>query len=142
HPFAPVLERAILVDAARIADAARRVIAGTPPVPDHWYAPSLGAAVAPTPAPVAVPAAAAPAVSAPTPARTSDDEPINMPFGDLTVSEGTLVKWHKAVGDPVKEGELVAEIETDKAVVEIEAPASGVISALDQPVGAVVPMGG
>ena len=65
-----------------------------------------------------------------------------MPFGDLTVSEGTLVKWLKAVGDTVKEGDVVAEIETDKAVVEIEAPASGTLSAIDQPVGAVVPMGG
>ena len=37
HPFAPVLERAMLVDAARIVQGARDVIAGVPPVPDHWY---------------------------------------------------------------------------------------------------------
>ncbi|WP_425285202.1 lipoyl domain-containing protein, partial [Devosia insulae] len=80
--------------------------------------------------------------AAPALAAKSDDEPINMPFGDLTVSEGTLVKWLKAVGDAVKEGDVVAEIETDKAVVEIEAPASGTLSAIDQPVGAVVPMVG
>ena len=73
---------------------------------------------------------------------TGDDEPITMPFGDLTVSEGTVIKWLKAVGDAVKGGELIAEIETDKAVVEIEAPVSGTLSAIDQPVGAVVPMGG
>ena len=36
----------------------------------------------------------------------------------------------------------MAEIETDKAVVEIEAPVGGVLSAIEQPVGAVVPMGG
>lgn len=65
-----------------------------------------------------------------------------MPFGDLTVSEGKLVKWLKAVGDAVKAGDVVAEIETDKAVVEIEAPVGGVLSAIEQPVGAVVPMGG
>lgn len=65
-----------------------------------------------------------------------------MPFGDLTVSEGKLVKWLKAVGDKVKEGDVVAEIETDKAVVEIEAPASGTLARIDQQVGAVVPMGG
>ena len=65
-----------------------------------------------------------------------------MPFGDLTVSEGKLVKWLKAVGDAVKAGEVVAEIETDKAVVEIEAPIAGTVSAIEQPVGAVVPMGG
>jgi 2-oxoisovalerate dehydrogenase E1 component len=65
-----------------------------------------------------------------------------MPFGDLTVSEGTVVGWLKEVGDAVAAGELVAEIETDKAVVEIEAPAAGPLAAIEAPVGAVVPMGG
>ena len=65
-----------------------------------------------------------------------------MPFGDLTVSEGRVVAWLKAVGEPVALGELVAEIETDKAIVEIEAPAAGTLAAIDQPVGATVPMGG
>jgi 2-oxoisovalerate dehydrogenase E1 component len=52
------------------------------------------------------------------------------------------VKWHKAVGDAVTAGEIVAEIETDKTVVEIEAPVAGLLGAIEQPVGAVVPMGG
>ena len=64
-----------------------------------------------------------------------------MPFGDLTVSEGKIVRWAKADGDAVKRGELVAEIETDKAVVEIEAPSAGRL-AIELPVGTVVPMGG
>ncbi|MBI4923564.1 MAG: dehydrogenase [Devosia nanyangense] len=142
HPFAPVLERAMLVDAARIVDGVRGVIAGTPPVPDHWHATGIKATTATVSA--AVPAASVvAAVPAPAAVSTaSGDEPINMPFGDLTVSEGTLVKWLKAVGDAVKEGDVVAEIETDKAVVEIEAPATGTLSAIEQPVGAVVPMGG
>jgi 2-oxoisovalerate dehydrogenase E1 component len=140
HPFAPVLERAMLVDTARIAEGVRDVIAGKPPVPDHWYTVGLKSAAPAKPAPVpAKPRPAVPAASAPT---AGDDEPITMPFGDLTVSEGTVVKWLKAVGDTVKEGELIAEIETDKAVVEIEAPVSGTLTAIDQPVGAVVPMGG
>jgi len=58
------------------------------------------------------------------------------------VSEGTLVKWLRGVGDTLAAGEIVAEIETDKAVVEIEAPAAGTLIAVEQPVGAVVPMGG
>jgi len=76
------------------------------------------------------------------PAPAGVGEPITMPFGDLTVSEGKLVRWLKAVGDAVKSGEVVAEIETDKALVEIEAPIAGTISAIEQPVGAMVPMGG
>lgn len=145
HPFAPVLERAILVDTSRIIAGVRQVMAGMPPVPDHWYAPDLAAAQPqPAPAPAAPPSPAAPPAPAAAlaSAAAGDDEPINMPFGDLTVSEGTLVKWLKAVGDAVTEGEVVAEIETDKTVVEIEAPATGTISAIDQQVGAVVPMGG
>jgi 2-oxoisovalerate dehydrogenase E1 component len=144
HPFAPVLERAMLVDTPRIVKAARDVIAGKPPVPDHWFAGGETVvstdevpAVAAAPAPKLMPTPAVP-VAAP----AGEGEPITMPFGDLTVSEGKLVKWLKSVGDVVKLGEVVAEIETDKAVVEIEAPIAGTLTAIEQPVGAVVPMGG
>ncbi|MER8907010.1 thiamine pyrophosphate-dependent enzyme [Mesorhizobium sp. M0854] len=139
HPFAPVLERAMLVDMARIVRGVRDVIAGKPPIPDHWYTVGLESAAPAKSAPA--PAKVAPAAPQ-APAAAGDDEPVTMPFGDLTVSEGTVIKWRKAVGDAVKEGELVAEIETDKAVVEIEAPVSGTLAVIDQPVGAVVPMGG
>ncbi|WP_293864914.1 biotin/lipoyl-containing protein, partial [uncultured Alsobacter sp.] len=68
-------------------------------------------------------------------------EPVKMPFGDLTVIEGKLVRWLKKPGDAVAAQEIVAEIETDKAVVEIEAPASGVLAEVLQEAGAVVKMG-
>ncbi len=143
HPFAPVLERAMVVDSGRVVDAARRVIAGKPPVPDHWHAPGIESDIAAAPAAAAsAPRASTPAASAAAPAAVAGEEAILMPFGDLTVSEGKLVKWLKSVGDTVKEGDVVAEIETDKTVVEIEAPASGTLVRVDQPVGAVVPMGG
>ena len=145
HPFAPVLERAMLVDAPRIVRAARDVIAGKAPVPDHWYAGGSridGPADTPAPAPRPAAATPAPATATVPAAAAGAGEPITMPFGDLTVSEGKLVKWLKAVGDAVEAGEVVAEIETDKAVVEIEAPVAGTVSSIEQPVGAVVPMGG
>jgi 2-oxoisovalerate dehydrogenase E1 component len=138
HPFAPVLERAMLVDAERIVAGVQSVIAGTPPVPDHWHAVGLKTAAPVMTAPTTQPKAAATAAAA----AGRNDEPITMPFGDLTVSEGRVVKWLKEMGEIVREGELVAEIETDKAVVEIEAPANGTLTAIDQPVGAIVPMGG
>jgi len=141
HPFAPVLERAMLVDAADIAAAARSVIAGVAPVPGHWRAPGLRAAATLPAAPLP----ARPVVNQPSAAAAplaEDEAAIVMPFGDLTVSEGRLVGWLKALGEPVSAGETVAEIETDKALVEIEAPAAGRLVAIDQPVGAVVPMGG
>jgi 2-oxoisovalerate dehydrogenase E1 component len=65
-----------------------------------------------------------------------------MPFGDLTVAEGRVVRWLKAEGDMVARGEVVAEIETDKAVVEIEAPIAGRLALIEQATGATVPMGG
>ncbi len=64
-----------------------------------------------------------------------------MPFGDLTVSEGRLVKWHRRLGDKISTGDHVADIETEKAVVEIEAPASGVLAEILAPEGATVAMG-
>lgn len=142
HPFAPALEQAMLVNPERIAQAARDVIAGLPPVPRHWRSQSTGrpATIAPVSAPVA-PKPAPVSAAAPAVATASDDEPILMPFGDLTVSEGTLIRWAKSKGDAVSEGELVAEIETDKAVVEIEAPASGVLHSVEAEVGQVIPMG-
>ncbi len=62
-----------------------------------------------------------------------------MPFGDLTVSEGRLVKWYRKLGEPVAAGEHVADIETDKAVVEIESPTSGVLAEILAEEGTVVP---
>ena len=47
-------------------------------------------------------------------------EVINMPRLSDTMEEGTLAKWFKKVGDSVKEGEILAEIETDKATMEFE----------------------
>ena len=65
-----------------------------------------------------------------------------MPFGDLTVSEGRLVKWHRKLGDRVAAGEHVADIETEKAVVEIESPEERRSRARFWPrKGSIVPMG-
>lgn len=50
-----------------------------------------------------------------------------MPKMSDTMTEGVVVKWHKKVGDYVKPGELLAEVETDKAVMELEAYEKGTI---------------
>ena len=46
---------------------------------------------------------------------------INMPRLSDTMTEGVVAKWHKKIGDTVNEGDLLAEIETDKATMEFEA---------------------
>ncbi len=58
-----------------------------------------------------------------------------------TMEEGRLVKWTKAVGEPVKSGETLAEVETDKAVMELIARADGQLLQQVVPEGATVPVG-
>jgi pyruvate dehydrogenase E2 component (dihydrolipoamide acetyltransferase) len=60
---------------------------------------------------------------------------ILMPALSPTMEEGTLAKWHVKVGDMVKSGDVIAEIETDKATMEVEAVDEGVIDALLVPEG-------
>ncbi|MDP2259578.1 MAG: pyruvate dehydrogenase complex dihydrolipoamide acetyltransferase [Caulobacter sp.] len=55
---------------------------------------------------------------------------ILMPALSPTMEEGTLAKWHVKAGDTVKAGDVIAEIETDKATMEVEAVDEGVIEAL------------
>ena len=60
---------------------------------------------------------------------------ILMPALSPTMEEGTLAKWLVKVGDTVKSGDLLAEIETDKATMEFEAVDEGVIGALSVAAG-------
>src|SRR5690242_3683950 len=54
-------------------------------------------------------------------------EVILMPRLSDTMTEGVIAAWHKNVGDPVKKGDLLAEIETDKATMELESYKDGVL---------------
>src|SRR4051812_3576969 len=54
-------------------------------------------------------------------------ELVRMPKMSDTMTEGVIAKWHKKVGDTVKSGELMAEIETDKATMDYESFNSGVV---------------
>ena len=65
-----------------------------------------------------------------------------MPQMGADMVEGTIVKWLKAEGDAVERGEIIAEIETDKANVEIEAFESGVFRKALAEEGDVIPVGG
>jgi pyruvate dehydrogenase E2 component (dihydrolipoamide acetyltransferase) len=67
---------------------------------------------------------------------------IEMPKLSDTMTEGTLIKWHKKVGDSVEIGEILAEIETDKATMEMEAFDDGVITEILIQEGDKAPIGG
>ncbi len=83
-------------------------------------------------APVAATAAdkpSAPVASAPAEVDTSNipAEVVRMPKMSDTMVEGTIVKWHKKVGDAVKSGDLLAEVATDKATMELESYEDGTL---------------
>jgi pyruvate dehydrogenase E2 component (dihydrolipoamide acetyltransferase) len=66
---------------------------------------------------------------------------IRMPKLSDTMEEGRLIAWRKKVGDPVKRGEVLAEIETDKADMEFEAYTEGTLAQIVVDAGATVPVG-
>jgi 2-oxoglutarate dehydrogenase E2 component (dihydrolipoamide succinyltransferase) len=67
--------------------------------------------------------------------------PITVPALGESVTEATVAKWMKAVGEAVTSGEPLVELETDKVTVEVPAPASGVLASIDAPAGSNVGVG-
>jgi pyruvate dehydrogenase E2 component (dihydrolipoamide acetyltransferase) len=92
---------------------------------------NTGAANAPAPtqtietsvAPASAPAAAA----APTADFSAMEEVVLMPRLSDTMTEGVIAGWHKQIGDTVKKGEVLADIETDKATMELESYKDGIL---------------
>lgn len=66
---------------------------------------------------------------------------IILPALGMAQDTGKIVRWLKSAGEPVRKGEPVAEVETDKATVEIESPASGVLADVRGEVGEDIPVG-
>lgn len=66
---------------------------------------------------------------------------IQMPRLSDTMEEGVISTWRKNVGDQVSRGEVLAEIETDKAIMELEAYDDGVLEKILVEAGATVPIG-
>nr|WP_194085577.1 dihydrolipoamide acetyltransferase family protein [Terrimesophilobacter mesophilus] len=64
-----------------------------------------------------------------------------MPKMSMTMEEGTMVAWLKSVGDPVKSGEPVAEVATDKVDMEVESPYDGVLSRIVADIDDVIKVG-
>jgi 2-oxoglutarate dehydrogenase E2 component (dihydrolipoamide succinyltransferase) len=66
---------------------------------------------------------------------------VRVPQLPESVADATLVAWHKKVGDTIARDENLADLETDKVVLEVPAPASGVIKSLDKSAGTTVTSG-
>ena len=131
---------------AELAIIADSTSASTPPVaqapvaqaPVQPAAPVVVAPVAPVaaaPAPVVVAPAAAPAAS------TGAGTVITMPALGESVSEGTVTRWLKNVGDSVAVDEALLEVSTDKVDTEIPSPVAGTLLAIDIAVDTTVAVG-
>lgn len=153
-PFSPSLEGAVAVTVSKVVSAAQTVMAGRAPAP--WRAKAGSASPAPpavaqaplppAPAPVPPPLPSAPSPKAlapppPAPAETIQGVPVIMPNMDLTIENAKIVRWIKNVGQAVRTGEGVLEVETDKATFEIESPADGILVKIIAAEGAVVALG-
>ncbi|MDB4688421.1 dihydrolipoamide acetyltransferase, partial [Akkermansiaceae bacterium] len=66
---------------------------------------------------------------------------IEMPKLSDTMEEGTVVRWLKKEGEEVEIGDIIAEIETDKATMEMEAFDEGTLSSISVPEGGKAPVG-
>ena len=138
-PVAGVLQKIVVgidqtvavgAELAIIADGVAAPVAATPPPVVQTPAP-----VAATPAPVAAtPPPAAPAASG---AGTV----ISMPALGESVSEGTVTRWLKNVGDTVAIDEALLEVSTDKVDTEIPSPVAGILLAIDVPIDTTVAVG-
>jgi 2-oxoglutarate dehydrogenase E2 component (dihydrolipoamide succinyltransferase) len=94
---------------------------------------------APTPPPVATPVAVAPVVPAAAPSASGTI--ISMPALGESVSEGTVTRWLKNVGDSVAVDEALLEVSTDKVDTEIPSPVAGTLISIDVAVDSTVPVG-
>lgn len=66
---------------------------------------------------------------------------IVMPALEMAQETGKLIAWRKQEGERVSKGEPLLEIETDKAVVEVEAPADGILAGISAKIGSDIPVG-
>ena len=144
-PVAGILQKIVVAIDQTVPVGAELAIIADGAAPSATPAPvAAPVAVVETPAPVAVvetPApVAAPVVVAPV-APTGAGTVITMPALGESVSEGTVTRWLKNVGDSVAIDEALLEVSTDKVDTEIPSPVAGILLAIDVPVDSTVPVG-
>ena len=145
-PVAGILQKIVVaVDSTVAVGAELAVIAdgasgAATPAP---AAPVAAAPVTPPPAPAApvVAAPVTPPPAAPVAVPSSTGTIVTMPALGESVTEGTVTRWLKNVGDQVNVDEALLEVSTDKVDTEIPSPASGTLVSIDVAVDSTVPVG-
>jgi 2-oxoisovalerate dehydrogenase E1 component len=138
HPVSPILEEAVALSVEKIMAAAKGILAGKPPVPKRVTAGFSGDNSSSRTE--TLPEGQTPDHSSGV--RIADGVPFIMPNQDLTITEATVVKWLKNVGDPVRKDEGIVEVETDKATFPVESPLDGILVEILVKEGTVVALGG
>ena len=140
-PVAGTLQKIVVqVDQTVPVGAELAIIADGAAAPAPVAAPVVAAPVVPNPAPVAAaPVTPPPAPTAPAPSGAGTV--ITMPALGESVSEGTVTRWLKNVGDSVVVDEALLEVSTDKVDTEIPSPVAGTLLAIDVAVDTTVPVG-
>jgi 2-oxoglutarate dehydrogenase E2 component (dihydrolipoamide succinyltransferase) len=120
---------------AESGSAAKPAVQTPAPVATPAPAPVVKSPVVQTPAP------AAPVVQAPVAVATAGATIVAMPALGESVTEGTVTRWLKKVGDAVAADEALLEVSTDKVDTEIPSPVSGTVLSIDVPVDTTVAVG-
>jgi 2-oxoglutarate dehydrogenase E2 component (dihydrolipoamide succinyltransferase) len=133
----------VQIDATVPVGADLAIIEDGAAAPAPVVAPVAAPVTAPTPPPVAAaPVAAAPVAAAPVAAAPATSGTIiTMPALGESVSEGTVTRWLKNVGDSIAVDEALLEVSTDKVDTEIPSPVAGTIISIDVAVDSTVPVG-
>ena len=145
-PAAGVLQKILVaVDSVAPVGAELALIADGASAPATPAAPVAAAPVTPAPVtpPTPTPASvqSAPVQSTPAPQQSGAATAVVMPALGESVTEGTVTRWLKNVGDSVNVDEALLEVSTDKVDTEIPSPASGVLLSIDVPVDSTVAVG-
>jgi 2-oxoglutarate dehydrogenase E2 component (dihydrolipoamide succinyltransferase) len=148
-PVAGILQKIVVAIDQTVPVGAELAIIADGAAPASTPAPAAPVAAAPVTPPPAAPVAAAPAAPVtPPPAApvaaapaTSAGTIITMPALGESVSEGTVTRWLKGVGDSIAVDEALLEVSTDKVDTEIPSPVAGTIISIDVPVDSTVPVG-
>ena len=145
-PYAGVIEKILVpVDSTVLVGADLVIIndgsAGSAPAPVAATAPVIPKPTPPAP-PVAVPTAPVVVQAVPSaPSSAGAATIISMPELGESVSEGTVTRWLKNVGDAVAVDEALLEVSTDKVDTEIPSPVAGTLLSIDAPADTTVPVG-
>ncbi|CAN2204298.1 AceF Pyruvate/2-oxoglutarate dehydrogenase complex, dihydrolipoamide acyltransferase (E2) component, and related enzymes [Candidatus Nanopelagicaceae bacterium] len=141
-PVAGTLQKIVVGIDQTVPVGAELAIIADGAAPSATPAPAAPIVAAPVAAPVAVaPVTPPPAAPVATPSASSAGTIITMPALGESVSEGTVTRWLKAVGDSVAVDEALLEVSTDKVDTEIPSPVAGTIISIDVPVDTTVPVG-